>query len=235
MKLSKRSYAFLLIMLMAASAMAAPRMIIPESSFDFGFVPQQAKVSHTFWLKSAGTDMLKITKVVPGCGCTKAPLEKADVTVGDSTKLEIIFSTKSYKNQVSKRPKIETNEGEPFKHVSIQTNVVSEPDNTYPIVLKPFVINMTQMAGSTNQFAFQIKNVSDQDLNLKLIDFPADYVSVDLPETVAKNSVARGTVTLNATHAKYNIEKSFTIELNDQNKSRFTLPLIKKPAQLGSK
>lgn len=222
-------------MLLAASAMAAPRMVIPENSFDFGFVPQQAKVSHTFWLKSEGTDMLKITKIVPGCGCTKAPLEKSEVAVGDSTALEIIFSTKSYKNQVSKRPKIESNEGDLPKYVNIKTNVVADQTSTFPIVLKPFIINMTQMTGSTNQFAFQIQNVSDSDLDLTLIDFPVGYVMIDLPKTVAKNSTVRGTVILDPSYADKALEKSFTIQLNDKNKSRFTLPLIKKATQLSSK
>jgi hypothetical protein len=45
---------------------AAPRLDIPEPEFDFGFVPQNAKISHVFWLHSAGTDTLKIIKVNPG-------------------------------------------------------------------------------------------------------------------------------------------------------------------------
>jgi hypothetical protein len=45
---------------------AAPRLEIPEPEFDFGFVPQNVKISHVFWLHSAGTDTLKIIKVNPG-------------------------------------------------------------------------------------------------------------------------------------------------------------------------
>lgn len=45
---------------------AAPRLDIPDPEFDFGFVPQNAKISHVFWLHSAGTDTLKIVKVNPG-------------------------------------------------------------------------------------------------------------------------------------------------------------------------
>lgn len=48
------------------SANAQARMVIPESTFDFGFVPQHSKISHDFWLHSAGTDTLKILKVRPG-------------------------------------------------------------------------------------------------------------------------------------------------------------------------
>ena len=45
---------------------AQPKMSIPNSIFDFGFVPQNSKISHVFWLHSTGTDTLKILKVTPG-------------------------------------------------------------------------------------------------------------------------------------------------------------------------
>jgi predicted alpha/beta hydrolase family esterase len=56
----------LAVFLMAAAASAAPRLTIPESMFDFGFVPQNSKVAHVFWLHSTGDDTLKIVKVNPG-------------------------------------------------------------------------------------------------------------------------------------------------------------------------
>ena len=42
------------------------RLEIPEPEFDFGFIPQSAKVSHVFWLYAAGEDTLRILKVNPG-------------------------------------------------------------------------------------------------------------------------------------------------------------------------
>lgn len=58
----------LLASLLGAFAVAAaePKLTIPETVFDFGFVPQNAKVSHIFWMHSTGTDSLKIVKVSPG-------------------------------------------------------------------------------------------------------------------------------------------------------------------------
>lgn len=57
-----------LVIVMAASGLVlgAPRLTIDNSSFNFGFVPQNSKISHDFWLKSTGDDTLKILKVVPG-------------------------------------------------------------------------------------------------------------------------------------------------------------------------
>lgn len=45
---------------------STPRLAIPETEFDFGYVPQKAKISHDFWLHSTGTDTLRIVKVSPG-------------------------------------------------------------------------------------------------------------------------------------------------------------------------
>ncbi|KAA3634182.1 MAG: hypothetical protein DWP97_07610 [Calditrichaeota bacterium] len=57
---------FMIVVLIASALSAAPRMTMPESVFDFGYVPQNSKISHIFWLKSTGDDSLKILKVIPG-------------------------------------------------------------------------------------------------------------------------------------------------------------------------
>ena len=98
-----------ILLTIATGASSTPRMELSENQFVFGFAPQYAKISHVFWVKSTGDDTLKITKVVPGCGCTRMPLEKDILPPGDSTRLEIIFSTKSYRNQIIKAPTVHTN------------------------------------------------------------------------------------------------------------------------------
>ncbi len=55
-----------LLMLGGTSLIAAPRLTMPETEFNFGFVPQNSRISHYFWLYSTGDDSLKILKVVPG-------------------------------------------------------------------------------------------------------------------------------------------------------------------------
>jgi len=51
---------------LTTSANAEANLTIEHSSFDFGYAPQKSKLTHVFWLKSTGTDLLKIAKVVPG-------------------------------------------------------------------------------------------------------------------------------------------------------------------------
>jgi hypothetical protein len=52
--------------LLAGAVMAAPRLVMPEQDFNFGFVPQNSQIAHVFWLHSKGDDTLKIISVKPG-------------------------------------------------------------------------------------------------------------------------------------------------------------------------
>lgn len=54
------------VQLLVSAVSAAPRLVIEEEEFNFGYVPQNSKISHVFWLRSEGDDSLKILKVVPG-------------------------------------------------------------------------------------------------------------------------------------------------------------------------
>lgn len=56
----------LVIVALAANVIGGPNLAIPEPSFDFGYVPQHAKISHVFWLYNTGDSLLNITQIVPG-------------------------------------------------------------------------------------------------------------------------------------------------------------------------
>ncbi|MEW5923644.1 MAG: hypothetical protein AB1746_06620 [Candidatus Zixiibacteriota bacterium] len=43
-----------------------PGLYIPDSTFDFGYVPQNGTVSHEYRLYSVGDDTLKILDIRPG-------------------------------------------------------------------------------------------------------------------------------------------------------------------------
>ncbi len=42
------------------------KMELSETDFDFGYAPQNSKVSHIFWLKNIGEDSLEIINIKPG-------------------------------------------------------------------------------------------------------------------------------------------------------------------------
>jgi len=43
-----------------------PLLVLPEASFDFGYVQQHTSISHPFVLKNGGGDSLYILELKPG-------------------------------------------------------------------------------------------------------------------------------------------------------------------------
>jgi hypothetical protein len=63
------------------------------------------------------------------------------------------------------------------------------------------------------------------DLNLSLVAAPAELFELDLPKSVKSGGKVTGTLTLKEEAISESFEKSFTIELNDEKQSRFTIPV----------
>jgi len=208
-------------------ASAAPRLTLPETVFNFGYCPQNSDVSHKFWLISTGDMPLKITKVIPGCSCTRAPLDKDELAMGDSTQLEIVFSTKTSLNRVSKSPTIQTNEGPPDKKIQIIANIVSHPDSTFPVVIQPYKLDLSQKTEKViDRIEFAISNVSDQDIKVNFVAGATDYFKVELPRGIIKpGEMAKGELILNKDVLDQAFLKSFTIQVNDDAGTRFTVPV----------
>jgi len=151
-------------------------------------------------------------------------LEKDALAVGDSTTLEIIFSTGSFSNQVTKSPSILTNEAQGAKNVTIKANIFTKPDSTYPIVIQPPKIEFAA-GDSTETMEFTITNKSDAAISPRIVSAPRRFVSINLPQSIPAGESTIGSVTLKKAGLREGFEKSVTVQLNDQAKSRFTLPI----------
>jgi len=220
--------AFITISLLSLSVPAQPVLNMPVENFDFGFTPQNASVSYDFWLHSDGKDTLKITRVKTSCGCTKAPLERDILAPGDSTRLEIIFTTGRYKNKVRKTTYVATNSDQVARQVVISSNILIRPDSTYPVVIKPYKLNISQLNEKIrDEIKFTITNVSDRDLKPSLVAYPQELFEIKLPKEIKAGEKAEGVLKLKKAGIDEGFKKSFTVELNDENKSRFTIPVVR--------
>jgi hypothetical protein len=148
--------------------------------------------------------------------------------------LEIIFSTKSYNQKVSKRPRITTNEGPPDKNVSITAEVIQRPDSTYPIVIRPYKLDISQFSEKVrDKMKFTIVNSSESEVALNLIAGIPDFATIDLPKKIKAGQSASGELKLLPSVLGKSFTKSFTIEVTGETTSRFTVPVkrtVKGPA-----
>jgi hypothetical protein len=90
-------------------------LVLKETEYDFGKIPQGKPVTHVFEVLNNGKDSLKIINVQASCGCTtpyweknkiQAPKEKTKITVGYNAASEGVFTkviTITYNGSLTKQ------------------------------------------------------------------------------------------------------------------------------------
>jgi hypothetical protein len=141
---------------------------------------------------------------------------------------------------VTKSPVIKANDGMAGWNVRIKANIFLQPESTFPITIKPSIIEFPESGETTiTELYFSMINKSKQDLKPTLISSPKSLVSVILPKTIPANGSADGSIRIKNAGLKKVFEKSVTIELNDNSHTRFTIPVTRgiveppKPAAKG--
>src|SRR3989304_170994 len=117
-----------------------PKLVLQQNEHDFGDIKQGEKVSHIFVLTNSGGDLLKITDILPSCGCTAAMPEKNELTPGESTNLNVTFNSAGRFGKQKKLVKINSNDPENPQQIITIKGVVVLPDaenSTYPVLHFP--------------------------------------------------------------------------------------------------
>lgn len=121
---------------------------------------------------------------------------------------------------------IKTNEGPPDKNVRIAVDVITRPDSTYPIIIKPYKLDLTQFGEKVrSEIKFTIENVSDKPLHPSLICSAYDLFDVTLPKMIPAGKTGEGVLRLKKTAIETAFEKCLTLQLDDEKTSRFTVPV----------
>ena len=202
----------------------AGRLEISQKAWDFGFIPKGAKVTHNFLLKNVGNDTLKITNVRKSCGCTAAPLRKTVLPPGDTTQLEVTFSSGSYQGPVSKAVYVESNDPiEPFIDVTFLANV-SVPSKS--LTFDPFFIKFDTIRQFPVRASIKVTNIDSQAVSFSIAEEPLNYVNLK----ARKKKLAPGKETeIEVVLAKAppigEFGTSFTVMCDDDKKSRFSIPI----------
>lgn len=90
------------LVLLAGIAWAAPKLVVDQSVYDFGAVPQGEKVLHTFVFTNDGDALLDISKLRSSCGCTAALLSSSQLQPGEQGEVKANFDSERFRGKVSK-------------------------------------------------------------------------------------------------------------------------------------
>lgn len=164
------------------------KLEMSERVFDFGMLPREAKVTHTFILKNIGNDTIHITNIKPGCSCTAAPIDKEVIAVNDSAIMPVTFSTGRQSGETAKGVKITTDmKPRGLFPLEIKAYIESPTGRPPKFFAEPrtieFVRKMDQLSGTAGT---TLKNELDHDVLVKIVDYTDNLGTPKLAEDKIK-------------------------------------------------
>jgi hypothetical protein len=224
--MSWKTVAVLVLSLLSVTAFAGPDIDIEQDSYDFGKSVQKVVLTHDFWIKSSGEDTLRVTEIVPGCGCTESWLTDSTIAPGDSANLHIIFSTGRFSKHVSKQPYLMTNVSGERVYLKISAELEIEPEKSLPITISPSLVDVSQFDERPRRRSrFFIENRTDNNLKISVVDSSFKSFEVKVPKEVKAGESVAGLVIVFEGAVETSFEESITIELNDPGSSRYSIPV----------
>ncbi len=161
------------------------------------------------------------------------PLDKTEIAVGDSARLEIIFFTKDYHNRVTRHPLIQTNETtHEWYSITLEANIFpSSAPTPFPLTIAPPRITMYQMNDSIIDNAeCIITNNALGNSHLSIVSMPSQYIT-DYEISNSLPSGITGSLRFHLTDygINHNFDKSITLESKDTpNRVRYTIPIVRR-------
>jgi hypothetical protein len=114
---TKLAYRILILILLllgspaAGTASIGPKAQVPETTFDFGEVFEDLKLSHTFDIKNIGDALLEIKDIDSDCACTAADSDRR-IPPGGQGRITLTIAPYSVLRQFAKKTKVFFNDPE---------------------------------------------------------------------------------------------------------------------------
>lgn len=202
--------------LFTSFAISQPKLEIEGgNTYNWGKVnyknsPLNAKIK----LKNVGTELLKISEVKPGCGCTTAPLDKYDIAPGDFATLSVSLNISTYSGETVKSIRISSNDPQ-----NGDTYLFIKADVFRPVVVSPsnYLGRSTITIGKQEEFNFSLKNQTDKSIKVTSVEImPKDAIcDIKVGDVLPSNQDKKYVVKYTAKKDDQRLNGSLKIKTND--------------------
>jgi hypothetical protein len=218
-----RKLALVFIVFTTISAMAGPQISIPEKHWDYGFVPQNGVLTHSYTIMNTGDDTLRISEVKPGCSCTTAPIHKQILAPGDSTTVELIFDTKVSRGRTNKNAQIISNDPvNGSERIDFSCQVYADSGYFRPVKVDP---HWLVFGTNSTKFDIIVQNDTGATLELKLVEPLPQEIKLKMKDNIIKVGKRGGfSLEWKGVQPENDIEKVITFDTNSELVPRFSVP-----------
>ncbi len=182
--MKKVLYLSLTALLLAATALISkPELKIEGGdAYDWGEVkPGDSPLKAKIKIKNVGDELLKITNVKPGCGCTTAPLDKNEIKPGEHATLSVSLRVGGYSGQVRKSIRITSNDAEKQTRLLwLKAKVVRH----LQVSPRKYFYFRNLEVGVEKRVKLTIKNNWEKPIKLSDFETPNDQLEVNLKDEV---------------------------------------------------
>lgn len=111
--------------------------------------------------------------------------------------------------------------------ISIQADVKAEPYSDFPVQVSPMIVDLSpEEVEENSEIEVNVKNATSDGLDIEIVDMPSDYIKGELSSKLVKPSEeVKLKVKLKREAEDTKLTKSITLQLSDQDSSRFTVPV----------
>ena len=179
MKLLQQKPLFLAIayLTMHSLVMGAETLVITPTTFDFGWSPDNSKISGEFKIKNLGTEMIPIQSVQPTCGCTASQFTPGGLASNEETTVLLTFNTRGYAgSNFDKSTKVKTESGTEY-NVQLKGSVLDSQATFFP---DNEGVAAFDVGSKEKKKIINLMNKGPKDLTLEIIQNPASWVSAKL-------------------------------------------------------
>ncbi len=202
-------------------------------SWDFGYLPQRANASHTFYIVNPGADSLEITEIKPGCSCTSVSDATGPVAPGDSAAVTITFRSGRYHKFVRKITGVRTDDSttpKNFLHLVSRVYRPGEPTGGVkcepPAITPPMVDAVFDAIPDT----LRVRNLGTDTLAVDVLRKPERLITnLDFPTSIPPGADAEFIINWQRPlRADEIFGETFTLKFSGKDETIITVPLIGK-------
>jgi hypothetical protein len=201
------------------------KLQVVSDTWDFGYIPQEASVTHRYILENVGDDTLFIEEVKPTCGCTVANLAKNRLAPSDKVPVEVTFSSKKFSGPITKMVHVISSDGATTRYpLTFKAEVGANPamglDSGTAIAFYEVPVN------ESRSVKYPLTNLSETPVKVAIVDAPPEYIKASLSAATvdAKQSVTL-MVETGAGKPLGKFGGSVTVDVTGAQKTRLTIPI----------
>ncbi len=149
----------------AISAIAQPKLdIVGGDTYNWGKVNgAQSPLKAVVEIKNIGTEILKISEVKPGCGCTGTVIDKKEIGPGEISKIDVTLNVAGVNGPLTKNISIMSNDpATPTKVLYLKAEIARA------ITMSPtqYLVYNSLTVGQRSEAKITIKNNSSEEVTL---------------------------------------------------------------------